>query len=153
MSSTHIMRTVLPAAALALSLGCGSGSESPTPDAPQPDALSMCDPARASLTYTELYTRYFAAGTRGNCATEDCHGDTSYNLWSCGSNKDKCFSGMANYGLINTRTPLSSRLGDPGSSPLRWFNVNGPMPADNPTPFDEGRDAIAAWIAACAPNN
>lgn len=150
MASKHLMRTVLSVAALAAAPGCG-GTENATPDAPQPDALSMCDPARPSLTYAELYTRYFATGTPGHCANEDCHGDTSYNLWSCGSTKDKCFDGMVNYGLINTRMPLSSRLGDPGSSPLQWVNPNGPMPADDVRRFDEGRDAILAWMAACAP--
>jgi hypothetical protein len=138
-------------AALALAAGCG-GTENTAPDA-RPDALSMCDPTLPSLTYTQLYTRYFATGTPGHCANEDCHGDVSYNSWSCGSNKDKCFTGMLNYGLINTGMPLSSRLGDPGSSPLQWINRNGPMPADDIRQFPEGRDAILAWIAACAPNN
>jgi hypothetical protein len=152
MSSTYLpMRMILCSIALVLAAGCGK-TEDAGPDA-APDALAMCDTTLPAMTYTQLYTSYFAKGTPGHCAEEDCHGEVSYNSWSCGSTKDKCFDGMANFNLIDTVNPLRSRLGSTRDSPLQWISRGGAMPADDIRQFPEGRDAILAWIAACARNN
>ena len=124
---------------------CGSDSGG-TPD-------SMPD-AGPPPTYTQLYTRYFAVGTRGHCANDGCHGGPNFNIWLCGTDKNTCYTGMATMaGIINTGNPKTSLIADPASSPLSWINPNGPMPQDSPGPFPEGRDAIFAWVAAGAQNN
>jgi len=128
---------------------CGADTAAGTPDA----IAKVCDPNATAPTYTELYTRYFAAGTHGHCATAGCHADPSHEVWLCGQTKDTCYTGMVQIGLISPSNPLASRIGDPKSSPLNWVNPGGPMPFDDPTPFPEGRDAILAWVAACAKNN
>jgi hypothetical protein len=130
---------------------CGSSSSSSA----GPDAAAPCaPPSGGAPTYTELFTRYFAPGTPGHCANDACH-NGNFNIWECGFTKDSCYQGMVMAGIINTTTsnPTASPIGDPKLSPLRWINPNGPMPFDTPGPFPEGRDAILAWVAACAQNN
>jgi hypothetical protein len=119
-----------------------------------PDAPPPCVPPAPGTapTYTELYTKYFAPNTPGHCATAGCH-LTAGNVWTCGRTKDSCYQGMVGIQLINTRTPTASIIADPRSSPLSWVNPRGPMPEDMPGSFPEGRDAIQAWVAACAQNN
>jgi len=136
-------------AALVVVAACGSDSAPPPP----PDA-GGCPPPPGSTapTYTELYTKYFADGKPGHCATAGCHLDAS-NGWACGTNKDTCYAGMVNIDLISPAAPQQSRIGDPQNSPLSWINLNGNMPQDAVMPFPEGRDAIRAWVAACAQNN
>jgi hypothetical protein len=137
------LRAVL--AALVLVAACG-GSDNPAPDA------GPCMPSNTAPTYTDLYTKYFAAGMPGHCATSGCHLD-AVNGWACGTDKDTCYTGMVGIGLIDPANPLASRIGDPQTSQLSWINVNGFMPLDAVAPFPEGRDAILAWVAACAQNN
>lgn len=135
----------------ALVAGCG-GMDSSSPDA-SVDALTACIPGAPSLTYTQLFTRYFADGTPGHCAKSGCHSGPDFNIWDCGTTKSSCYAGMVAQGLINTAMPLQSLIGDPKNSPLSWINPDGPMPFDQRGSFPEGRDAIQAWIRACAPNN
>lgn len=138
----HALRATL--AALVVVAACG-GSD------PAPDA-GPCMPSSTAPTYTELYTKYFAADTPGHCATSGCHLD-AVNGWACGTDKDTCYTGMVGIRLIDPANPLASRIGDPQTSQLSWINVNGFMPLDDIAPFPEGRDAILAWVAACAQNN
>jgi hypothetical protein len=136
-------------AVLVIAAACGGTDSAAPADAPAP-----CVPPSpgSAPTYTELYTTYFAAKMPGHCATSSCH-LTAENGWACGLNKDTCYQGMVGVGLINPTVPLASIIADPKSSPLSWINPNGPMPQDTPGPFPEGRDAIKAWVAACAQNN
>ena len=133
------------AAALLLVAACG-GTD--------PRSVPPCVPDSTAPTYSELYTRYFAPGTAGHCADSGCHGG-QFVIWLCGSDKDTCYRGMTSpaSGLIDTEMPNASLMIDTRSSPLSWFNPNGPMPQDTPGAFPEGRDAIRAWVAACAENN
>jgi len=140
------------AAVLVLALAACGGSDNMTPDA-SVDALTACIPGAPSLTFTQLYARYFAEGTPGHCAKSGCHSGPDFNIWNCGTNKDTCYQGMVGQALINTAMPLNSLLADPRNSPLSWINPSGPMPFDAQGSFPEGRDAIMAWIRACAPNN
>jgi hypothetical protein len=144
----RMIRTVLPGclAALVAVAACGTdGMDSQnTPCTPPANSTAP--------TYTELFTRYFAQGTPGHCATAECHFDSS-NGWACGTSKDTCYAGMLSVDLINPGNPKTSVIGDPKNSPLRWINPNGPMPQDAAMAFPEGRDAILAWVAACAQNN
>lgn len=140
---------------LALGLALVAACKAPDDD-PAPDAIAKsCSPGNPAPTFTQLYTRYFAAGTPGHCATANCHSDPGSNSWICGPTKDTCYNGMVSIGIINTANPIASKIGDPKNSPINWINPNGPMPQDVPKPatFPEGRDAIIAWVAACAPNN
>ena len=144
--------------AATLAAGCG-GSDRAEPDAnanANGDAGPACvpPPGNTAPTYTQLFTRYFAPGTAGHCANDACHNGPNFNIWMCGLTKDSCYKGMSTMaGLIDTRNPTASLIGDPRNSPLSWINPNGPMPFDTPGPFPEGRDAILAWVAACAQNN
>ena len=106
-------------------------------------------------TYTALFNRYFAPGTRGHCANVGCHNGANYNIWLCGPTKDTCYQGMAGpaAGLIDTANPAASLIANPKISPLSWIDPEGPMPFDGPGPFPEGRDAILAWVFAGAPND
>jgi hypothetical protein len=60
---------------------------------------------------------------------------------------------MVQVGLIDVKNPSASLIGDLSESPLSWINPTGDMPFDKTGPFPEGRDAILAWVAACAPND
>jgi hypothetical protein len=126
---------------------CGSsGNAGPGPDAP----------AGPAPTYSELYTKYFAIGTHGHCATGGCHNGGDFNIWFCGNTKDTCYQGMtsaASGPLVNPSNPMGSLIIDPRNSPLSWINANGPMPQDAPGAFPEGAAAIRAWIADGAKNN
>ena len=141
----RVLRSCL--AALVVVAACGS-------DSGAPDAAGVCTPPKTSTapTYSQLYTKYFAAGTPGHCATDGCHLD-AINGWACGTNKDTCYTGMVGIEIISPANPLASVIGDPKNSPLSWINLNGNMPQDTPMAFPEGRDAILAWVAACAQNN
>jgi hypothetical protein len=132
-----------------------AGSDGPVIDgAPAVDAPTVCDMAKPAPTYTELYDKYFAVGKPGHCATAGCHGDPEHNVWLCGTSKDTCYTGMVTEGLINTTNPIASLIADPKNSPLKWINADhGFMPQDAVMAFPEGRDAILAWVAACAQNN
>ena len=141
-------RRWLAVAVLALVAACGVDTAGPD------DAAAPCVPpaAGSAPTYTELYTKYFAAKTPGHCATAECHLD-GVQGWTCGLSKSTCYAGMVSVGIIDLKTPTASVIGDPRFSPLRWINPNGPMPQDTPGPFLEGKNAIQAWVAQCAQNN
>jgi hypothetical protein len=118
------------------------------------DAPAACNMGNEAPTYTELYDKYFGVGKTGHCAKSGCHGDPGHNVWLCGDSKDTCYQGMVTEGLINKTNPIASTLGDPKNSPLTWVNPDhGFMPQDGPRDFAEGRDAIIAWVGACAQNN
>ncbi|HEU4726720.1 MAG TPA: hypothetical protein VFT22_02495, partial [Kofleriaceae bacterium] len=77
-----------------------------------------------------------------------------FNVWKCGGNKDTCYNGMVGVKLVDPASPTASRLGDPAHSPLIWINpTTGIMPADSKAPNEEGKNAILAWLGACAQNN
>jgi hypothetical protein len=120
-------------------------------------AVAACgtDTPDPAPTYSELYTKYFAIGTPGHCATSGCHAGPDFNIWLCGPDKNTCYNGMTgpDAGLVNKVNPSSSVIINPANSPLSWFNPNGPMPQDMPGPFPEGRDAILKWVMAGALND
>jgi hypothetical protein len=134
--------------AAAVAAACGSSNGS------GPDAAARCDPPPATApTYTELYTKYFAAGTKGHCANDGCH-NGAFNVWRCGDDKDTCYRGMVTMAaLISPSNPTASPIADPRNSPLSWINPSGIMPFDTPGAFPEGCAAITAWVAAGAQNN
>jgi hypothetical protein len=144
--------------ALALA-GCDTATGNTTPDAialaedASPDGPAPCVPTAGAPTFSQLYTSYFAENTEGHCAKATCHGNPNHQIWLCGPDKVTCYDGMVSAGLINKKDPKASRIADPRSSPLRWVNLNGAMPADRVREFEAGRDAITAWVASCAQNN
>jgi hypothetical protein len=140
----------------ALALGaaaCGGTERQPTGLFPQQAAA--CTPATdaSAPAYSELYADYFAAGTPGHCATSHCHGAPGANVWTCGDSPSSCYDGMVRAGLIDVGEPARSLIADPQRSPLLWVNPAGDMPFDSSTPLPAARDAILAWVAACAPND
>jgi hypothetical protein len=139
-------------AVLVILAACGSSANDPTPS---PDAPAACTPPpnTTAPTYTELFATYFAPGTPGHCATAGCHADPAHTIWLCGTTKDSCYAGMVDQGLIDPANPAASAIGDPTASPLSWINPSGAMPFDTAGPLPAGRDAILAWVAACAQNN
>jgi len=140
--------------ALALAFAaCGGTERQPTGPNPQREA-ACTPPADASApAYSDLYTRYFAAGTPGHCAAAHCHGAPGANVWTCGDSPATCYEGMVRAGLINVAEPARSLIADPQRSPLLWVNQSGDMPFDSSTPLPAARDAILAWVTACAPND
>ncbi|HTQ06764.1 MAG TPA: hypothetical protein VMI54_23065 [Polyangiaceae bacterium] len=132
---------------------CGSTDRQPTGQFPQ--RAPACVPAAdaAAPAFSDLYARYFAVGTPGHCAAAHCHGAPGANVWSCGDSAATCYEGMVHAGLVNPADPAHSLLADPQRSPLLWVNPSGDMPFDTSAPDPEARDAILAWVAACAPND
>jgi hypothetical protein len=129
---------------IALHAGCG-GNAAPTTDA------QVNDEASAGPTFDALFTRYFAAGTPGHCATSGCHADPGHNVWLC-SDAQGCYQGLVELGLIDAEDADRSRLIDPKTSPLSWINqAGGNMPLDAQGDNADARAAIEAWIAAGAP--
>lgn len=126
---------------------------------PSLDASVNCHPPGMVPTYSELYTRHFAVGTAGHCATENCHGSSVYYYWSCGSDSRSCYAGMLGRGLIDPANPPASMLASRDLSPIVWVNPSGPMPFDGTRPFLPGSSAaiacgeIVAWANAGALNN
>lgn len=151
------MRPLLVSTALLLVAGCGAPPGASSESAPEPastQATPCTPPADDSApTYTELFERYFAPGTPGHCATAGCHASPGFNVWLCGTTKESCYRGMVEVGLVDPKRPLASLIANTHQSPLSWVNPTGDMPFDAAMPFPEGRDAIAAWVAACALDN
>lgn len=155
------MRHPFVLSALVLCEACGTAPGAapepgapPDPLRPDPPSAPCTAPAAGNApTYTELFDQYFAEGRPGHCATAGCHAEPGFNEWLCGDSKDSCYAGMVQIGLINPKNPLASMIGDPTQSPLSWVNPTGNMPFDATGPFPAGRDAILAWVAACAENN
>jgi hypothetical protein len=146
------MKMVVVALALA-SFGCGAAPRRDLPPAPAPAASCVPAPGASAPTYGELYARYFASGTPGHCAKSHCHGSIGANAWVCGDSPESCYRGMLKAGLIDAKNPKASGLADPNASPLAWVNGSGDMPLGAVRPWPEARDAIVAWVAACAPND
>lgn len=135
---------------------CGSSNNAAADAAP--DTVARCEPQSPSPvpTYSELYTKYFAVGKPGHCATDGCHSGNNFNIWFCGTSKDSCYAGMTGVlsgPLVDTANPSASLIVNPQTSPLSWINPQGPMPFDSPGPCPEGAMAIRAWIADGAKNN
>jgi hypothetical protein len=154
------MRTLFTLLPLIVCEACGAGpdasveSGAPEPASTGPTALPCVPSAPGSApTYTQLFDQYFAKGTPGHCATAGCHANPGFNVWLCGDTKDSCYAGMVKVGLIDPQHPLASRIASPTQSPLSWVNPTGDMPFDATGPQPVGRDAILAWVAACAPND
>ncbi|HET7503840.1 MAG TPA: hypothetical protein VFK02_22620, partial [Kofleriaceae bacterium] len=96
-------------AVLVIASGCGT-------DTADPDARAPCvAPATGSSpTFTQLYTKYFASGTPGHCATGGCHlSEADSTGWVCGTSKATCYQGMVGIGLIDTQFPQFSVIADP----------------------------------------
>jgi hypothetical protein len=133
-----------------------AGPDASTGDASSDASQTSTDPCTGvtgtAPTYTQLYANWFATGKPGHCANAACHGGTA-NIWQCGADKNTCFNGMKGDSLIDTANPKNSRLIDPDTSPLRWFNPTGAMPQDNPVANTDGKNAILAWVCAGAQNN
>jgi hypothetical protein len=116
-------------------------------------AVAPQSAAAAAPTYEELFSTYFDQGTPGHCATAGCHADPSHNVWLC-MDKDTCYQGMQDIGLIDALDPTHSQIADPKRSPLTWFNAaGGNMPLDAQGDNPSARAAIEEWVAAGAENN
>jgi hypothetical protein len=101
-------------------------------------------------SYDTLFATYFDKGTPGHCATAGCHADPHHNVWLC-EDKDSCYQGMLDVGLIDADDPTHSQIADDKHSPLSWVNPSGGnMPLDAQGENPAGRAAIKAWIAAGA---
>lgn len=150
-------------AALVVLLACAACGTAPgapgdalTAPEPAPTATpaAPCTPAAGvAPTYTELFDQHFAKGTPGHCANAGCHSSPGFNVWLCGDTKESCYQGMVQVGLISPANPQASLIGNPTQSPLSWINPTGNMPFNRTGPFPAGRDAILAWVGACAPND
>jgi hypothetical protein len=69
-------------------------------------------------------------------------------------NKDTCYQGMVDVGLIDIAKPTRSEIADSKRSPLTWINpAGGNMPLDAQGDNEAAREAIKAWVAAGAAND
>lgn len=133
---------------------CGGAERQPAAlDPEQHEPACVPAPDASAPSYSDLYARYFATGTAGHCAEAHCHGSPGANVWSCGDSAASCYDGMLRAGLIDVDDPTRSVLADPRRSPLVWLNPAGDMPFDGSAPDPEARDAILAWVSACAPKD
>jgi hypothetical protein len=109
--------------------------------------------AQAAPSFDELFDTYFDVGKPGHCATAGCHADPAHNVWLC-TNKDTCYQGMVEVGLIDPADPTHSEIADSKRSPLTWINpTGGNMPLDAQGENDAARAAIEAWVRAGAPKD
>ncbi len=116
-------------------------------DASSPVTDGTDDPTEWSF----VYARYFAAGTAGHCGNSGCHGQVRAGF-RCGDSKDTCFEGLVEAGLVDRAKPRLSKLGDPERTPLAWYGLGGPMPADAALANKEAADAVTLWLLAGANN-
>jgi hypothetical protein len=123
------------------------------PSAAEMDGAATANDAENAPSYAELFDTYFDQGKPGHCATAGCHADPSHNVWLC-ANKDTCYQGMLDVGLIDPADPTHSEIADPKRSPLTWINpAGGNMPLDAQGENATARAAIDAWVAAGARND
>jgi hypothetical protein len=110
-----------------------------TPDVLEPPPAAA--PARPSLRWAALYTRYFGPGTDGSCASrKGCHAEAM-------GDADAAYRWLAQRGYIaGSRSPLVS----PSNSCLRWFGGNMPPRG---APNDSAVRDLEAWVAAGARND
>lgn len=143
-------------ACVAMAAACSSSTDNMAPDGGSAAVACTPDPNSTAPTYTQLYTKFFAPGTPGHCATPGCHADQGHVIWLCGTSAAQCYQGMVGEGLINPNNPAASAIGSATASPIFWVNMSAPipMPADaSSTPNAAGKAAIQAWVANCAQNN
>jgi hypothetical protein len=97
--------------------------------------------AHVARSYTELFDAYFDKGTPGHCATSGRHADPGNNIRLC-TNKDICYQGMTDVGLIETGEPTHSDIADAKRSPLTWINTAcSNMPPDAQGDNEHAREA------------
>lgn len=121
---------------------CVKDGEEPVPQ-PEPEP-------QPAVTWSTVYTTYFAAGTIGKC--QNCHaGPATATRPYFGTSADEMYTGLQNAALLNGGG--AARLGDGATSPLIWCNPNGTMPRGALTPNDEACKAVRSWLAAGAQKN
>jgi hypothetical protein len=151
---TSPWRTTLIGILALLAPACASpvSHEEPAAAASSTSKITRED-AVAAPSYEELFDTYFDKGTPGHCATSGCHADPRHNVWLC-TNRDTCYQGMVDVGLIDVAEPMRSKIADSNRSPLTWINpTSGEMPFDAQGENAAAREAIKAWVAAGAAND
>jgi len=113
--------------------------EAPALDAGTTPQPALVDAGMSSgPSWTDIYTRYFAAQTVGHCG--NCHIEMT--------TRDGAYSWLVEKGQISGST---SRLAVRGESKLTFFG--GGMPPEGPTSLPEAEARIRAWIEAGAPKD
>ena len=149
--------------------GGGGAPDAGTPDAGAQDAgplpMLTCgtvDGGTAQPTnWTYVFNTYFAgttvSSTAGHC--QECH-TTTEGGFTCGADKDSCYTGLVASGKITPDAGTSSPIGDPNKSMLAWFDnpVNPPgvlafMPSDLAVRNSRAVAAVCGWVAAGARND
>jgi hypothetical protein len=111
----------------------GTAPDVDVPDAPRGDSSHGDAP-----TWTQIYDRYLAAGTVGNCG--GCH---SF-LGTAG----EAYDSLSSSGQIHgTSSPIVSH----GDSDMSWFG--GFMPLGGPSSDSAAESEMNAWVAAGALQN
>ncbi len=127
-----------------VTVGPDTGSAPPPPDAstkPPPDSGSTPPPVDAgpsAPTWTSIFTKYLARGTKGNCT--QCHSQMS--------------SASAAYSYLSGTHQISgtsSAIISASKSDLSWYGGN--MPPGGPRTYPAAAADLAAWVAAGAPND
>lgn len=95
------------------------------------------------MTFSQVYSKYLASGTTGNCASLFCHGGIG--------SASSCYSWLQSKGQINgTSTPAltSSR-----SSVVSWYGGNMPPSGPSASGAAQAVADMNAWAAAGGQNN
>jgi hypothetical protein len=133
-------------------------------DAGAPPMLtcSTVDGGAAQPTnWSYVFSTYFAgttvSSTAGHC--QECH-TVQEGGFTCGADKDSCYSGLVAAGKVTPDAGTNSPIGDPNRSPLAWFDnpVNPPgvlafMPSDLAVRNARAVAAVCGWVAAGARND
>src|SRR3569623_1742888 len=133
----------------------GGAAEGPPPTL----TCATVDGGAAQPTnWTYVYNTYFAGTTTGATAghCSECHNATLAGF-ACGADKDSCYTGLVNAGLITPATPTSSPFADPEQAPLAWFGrpttppgVVAFMPTDLVVRNAPAVAALCGWVQAGA---
>lgn len=103
------------------------------------DSSASPDTSTAAPTWTDVFNKYLAKGTTGNCAASGCHSQMG--------NKSQAYSWLQALGYIAGK---NSVLVSPTSSCLSWYGGNMPIGGGgNP----QAKSDMDAWAAAGAANN
>jgi len=138
----------------------GTGAVDGGADGPPPTltCATVDGGAAQPSNWTYVYNTYFAGTTTGATAghCSECHNATLAGF-ACGADKDSCYTGLVNAGLITPAAPTSSPFADPEQSPLAWFGrpttppgVVAFMPTDLVVRNAPAVAALCGWVQAGA---
>ncbi|HXU63931.1 MAG TPA: malectin domain-containing carbohydrate-binding protein [Polyangia bacterium] len=136
--------------------GGSGGADAGTP--PTLTCATVDGGAPQPTSWTYVYNTYFAGTTTGSTAghCSECHASALAGF-TCGADKDSCYTGLVGAGQITPASPGTSPMADPERSPLAWFGRPTPppgvlafMPTDLVVRNPPAVAAVCGWVQAGA---